>query len=263
MGIMGEISTWKISPGSLERPLVIAHRGCSSLAPENTMAAFREALELGADAVEVDVRLTRDGHVVVMHDRRLDRTTTGNGPVGRHTLRELKELDAGSWFDRRFIGERVPTLDEVFDEIPRKFPLYVEMKVRGFGAGTLVRRVVDIIRQRDRWDSTMVASFNPVAMAIARFLEPRTVRGYIWSANHPLPLRARWLSALVRPLWMAPDRNTFTWGMLDRFHHRGNLVAARDVDVVTDMAQMKEIGLDAVVTDHPEDLVAKKHVSPR
>ena len=90
------ISTWNIVPGSLDYPLVIAHRGRSGVAPENTLEAFRRAIDADADAIELDVRLTRDPQVAVIHDRRVDRTTSGSGVIGRLTLSEIKELDAGS-----------------------------------------------------------------------------------------------------------------------------------------------------------------------
>ena len=259
---MGRISSWRITPGSMEYPIVIAHRGASGLAPENTLAAFHKALEVGADAIELDVRLTEDGRVAVIHDRRLDRTTTGNGPVGTCTLTELKSLDAGSWYGPEYKGERVPTLEEVFEALPGDFPIYVEMKARGPGARPLAVRVAEIVRRYERWDSTMAASFNPVATIIIRAIEPRIIRGYIWARHHPLPLSARWLSPLVKPHWLAPDRNTFAPEMLTRFHAQGMSIAPRDLDVGTDpsttlRADMKRLGemrLDAVVTDHPEVL---------
>ena len=101
-----------------------------------------------------------------MHDRSLDRTTTGSGIVGTHTLKHLKSLDAGSWFGSHFEGERIPALDEVFEELPADFPIYVEIKARGPGAWPLTRRVVDIIRSYERFESTMVASFNSAAVGI-------------------------------------------------------------------------------------------------
>ena len=249
---MGKIGSWRINPRSHGYPLVIAHRGASGLAPENTLAAFHKTLEVGADGIELDVRLTRDGRVVVIHDRRLERTTEGKGPVGTYTLAELKSLDAGSWFGPEFSDERVHTLDEVFDVMPPELLIYVELKARGHGAWPLAKKVLNIIRRYDRWEATLVASFNPVAMALLRVAEPRIIRGYIWSRYHPLPLRARWFSPLVKPHWLAPDRGSITPALLDRFHAQGKPVAAWDVDTGTDMNDVIKMGVDAVVTDHPE-----------
>ncbi len=242
----------------MEYPLVIAHRGASGLAPENTMAAFQKAVEGGADAVELDVRLTKDCQVVVIHDRRLERTTAGTGNVGSCTLGVLKSLEAGSWFDPVFRGEKIPTLEEVFDALPDDFLLYVEIKARGHGAWALASKVVELVRRYGRWESTMVASFNPMAMAFIRMVEPRIIRGYIWSSRHPLPLRARWLSPLVNPHWLAPDRQTLTEVDLARAHAAGRLVAAWDIDASAYMGRLNEMGLDAAVTDHPEELVRQR-----
>ena len=255
---MRRIGSWSIDPGSLDSPLVVAHRGGSSAAPENTIAAFRKALEVGADAIEMDVRLTRDRRVVAMHDRRVDRTTTGNGPVGAFTLEQLKGMEAGSWFGQRYTGERVPTLEEVFDAVPQDFPLYIELKSRGPGALPLAARVVNVIRRYERWESTMVASFNPLAVVTLRMVEPRITRGYIWSRHHPLPMRARWFAPLAKPHWLAPDRDSLTEESLLRFHSQGKPVAAWDVDLGTDMGRLGEMGLDALVTDYPAELVSQK-----
>ena len=260
---MERINSWKIEPGSLGYPMVVAHRGSGGLAPENTLAAFRRVVEMGVDAIELDVRLTRDGEVAVIHDRRLDRTTTGKGPVGAYTLDQLKSLDAGSWFSPHFRGERVPVLEEVFEAVPDGFPVYVEIKARGPAAWPLAAAVIRVLRNYDRWDSTLVASFNPMAMALVRVIEPRIVRGYIWSRRHPLPLRARWLSPLVKPNWYAPDRRSTTPELVAKLHSQGKPVAAWDVDTGTDMTWLKAMGLDAIVTDHPDVLLGQKYGTTR
>jgi glycerophosphoryl diester phosphodiesterase len=129
------------SPGS--RPLLVAHRGASALAPENTLAALRRAAADGADLIELDVTLSCDGHVVVIHDWHLCRTTDGCGPVAWKTLAELKALDAGSWFDPRFNGETLLTLDEALtwaQEQAPPMPLMVELKG---GSRTLKRGLVE------------------------------------------------------------------------------------------------------------------------
>jgi glycerophosphoryl diester phosphodiesterase len=97
------------------RTRVIAHRGFSGVAPENTLVAIRRGIEIGADMAEIDVTLSKDGYVVVIHDETLDRTTNGTGPVSDATLEELQRLDAGSWFAPEFAGEKIPTLGEVLD----------------------------------------------------------------------------------------------------------------------------------------------------
>ena len=117
------------------RTRVIAHRGFSGAAPENTIASVRAAINVGADMAEIDVTLTSDGYIVVIHDETLDRTTDGSGEVFQFTLAELQELDAGSWFDRSFAGEPIPTLDQVLDEVEGRILLNVEIKSEAVDRG--------------------------------------------------------------------------------------------------------------------------------
>ena len=250
-----QITTWNLRPGSLEYPLVIAHRGGGGLAAENTLTAFRNVVDIGADGVELDARLSRDGEVVIIHDRRLDRTTNGGGHVWAYTLKELKRLDAGSWFGPQFNGERIPTLEEVFDALPKQLLVHVDLKARGPKGLPLAVKVAQIIRRHSRWESTLVGSFNPIATMGLRSVAPQVLRGYTWSCKHPLPLCARWFSPLVRPHWLTPDRDTFTVESLEGFHRQGKLVLAWALDAGSDMEQLKEIRLDAVVTDRPDVLV--------
>ena len=177
--------------------MIIAHRGDVTSAPENTIPAFRRALDLGADGIELDVRLTRDKQLVVFHDRLLGRTSNGEGPVNHCTLDEVRGLDAGSWFSPGFKGEQTPTLDEVFESLPADFLINVEMKAIIKGMRLIAHRVAEVVRRHARWDSTLVASFNPIALWELRNIEPKIARGYIWSRYHPFPIRSRCFSPLV------------------------------------------------------------------
>src|SRR5271154_304501 len=97
----------------MRAPWIVAHRGASGHAPENTLAAFQRAVELGASFIETDLHLTRDARFVAIHDQNLERTTNGKGAVREHTLAELRKLDAGMWFDRQYMGQQIPTLEDV------------------------------------------------------------------------------------------------------------------------------------------------------
>lgn len=114
---------------------VIAHRGASGYAPENTMAAFQRAVEMGATEVETDVHFTADGHLVLLHDHRVDRTSNGTGLPGDYRLEELKALDAGAWLDAAFAGERLLTLDELLAAFGDALTYHVELKDRAAGIG--------------------------------------------------------------------------------------------------------------------------------
>ena len=261
MGVNGDFkgpSSWSVSAGSRVAPLIVAHRGDQESAPENTLDAFLSAVEKGADGIEIDVRLSKDGYVMVMHDRHLDRTTNAKGPAGTLTLDELKTLDAGSWFHPRFKGTRVPTLEEVFEILPRSYLVNVELKVRGWGVRPLVKGVVKAIERFKRWESTLVASFNPVAPFVLRKMDPSIRRGYIWSATHPLPIRDRWLSPIANSSWMDPAEKTFTPRLLKYFHLQGKPVLAWDLDAGRDLERLGRMGLDALVTDNLQGLVEQR-----
>jgi glycerophosphoryl diester phosphodiesterase len=111
----------------LPRPVIFAHRGASGYAPENTLTAFNLAVQQGSDAIELDVKLTADGQIVVFHDQTLERTTSATGKIGEKTLSELKELDAGSHFDISYLNERIPTLEEVFEAVGQRTSINVEL----------------------------------------------------------------------------------------------------------------------------------------
>ena len=254
----GRVTTWDIEAGSQRWPLIIAHRGDGGTAPENTMLAFRRAVASGADGIELDVRLTKDEKLVVFHDWSLKRTSDGYGPVNHYTLQELQSLDVGSWFGPAFKGERPPTLDQVFESLPHSYLLNVEMKVVIKGMKLIAQRVAETIARHQRWDSTLVASFNPVALHHLRKIDPRIHRGYIWSKYHPYPIRARWFSPLVQADWYDPARDTYNLRLHRKFRRKARRVLAWDLDFYRDLELMRSVGLEAVVTDDLAGLVQRK-----
>ena len=142
----------------LDRPLNFAHRGASHNAPENTLAAFLLAIELGADGIELDVQLSKDGEIVVIHDLILETTTDGVGPVRERTLAELKELDAGRRFDPAYAGQRIPTLQQVIDAVGHRLLLNIELKTMSWRDEGLAEAVVQAIEDNDLLDRTVVSS---------------------------------------------------------------------------------------------------------
>ena len=251
-------TTWSIKPGSMRLPLIIAHRGHRSAAPENTMSAFQGALAAGADGIELDVRLTRDSQLVVFHDRQLDRTSNGHGLVDHHTLADIRSLDVGSWFSHKFKGEAAPTLDQVFEALPHDYLINVEMKVVIKGMNLIAHKVAETIRRHQRWDSTLVASFNPIALFHLRRIEPRIARGYIWSRYHPYPIRSRWFAPIVKAQWYDPANDTYSPALHDKFQRKGSKVLAWDMDFGRDMERMASLRLEAMVTDDVTLMVGRK-----
>ena len=150
-----------LDPGG--RTLVIAHRGFSGRAPENTVAAISEAIAIGADMAEIDVTLTADERVVIIHDETLQRTTNGGGNVSEQDFDEIRSLDAGSWFAPQFAGEKVPTLGEVLDTTKGQILLNVEIKTEAVDRG-ISDKVAAAIKERGMTDQVIVSSFSPTAL---------------------------------------------------------------------------------------------------
>src|SRR6266571_5069670 len=166
----------------LRLPSVIGHRGAAAHAPENTLAGLRRAKALGCAWVEFDVRLTGDGALVLCHDPRLDRTTSGTGLVSAKSLAAIRECDAGSWFDPSFAGERVPTLDEgLLLAAELDLGANVEIKSdRGREYATAAAVAATVERLRGRIPAVLVSSFLPSALAALRELAPRIPRGVLF-----------------------------------------------------------------------------------
>jgi glycerophosphoryl diester phosphodiesterase len=148
---------------NLPRPTVFAHRGASAYAPENTLAAFSLALRQEADGIELDAKLTKDGHVVVIHDPTVYRTTGAQGWVKDMTLAELRALDAGSHFDVAFKGEQIPTLDEVLSAVGRLAFVNIELTNYVSPFDELPEKAARIVKKHNLADRVMFSSFNPVA----------------------------------------------------------------------------------------------------
>lgn len=177
---MPPASLWTAS-----RPLVIAHRGACRHAPENTLAAFRMAAELGADGIELDAKLTADGLVVVLHDSTLDRTTTGHGRVADHTLAEIKALEAGAHFSPEFAGEPVPTLEEVLQAVGDRLLINVELGNYATPRDRLPEAVVETVRGCGMQSRVLLSSFNPLALRRARAADPSIPIGLLLMPREP------------------------------------------------------------------------------
>ena len=150
---------------SWSHPLIIAHRGDRVHAPENTLPAFKKGMEAGAAMLELDLTLTKDREIVIIHDETLDRTTDGKGKVSDFTLKELKALDAGSWFGPEFKGVRIPTLRELFEAVGGEIMINLEIKPEAYEAHNPPDRiglqVLDMIEEFQIWDHILISSFHP------------------------------------------------------------------------------------------------------
>lgn len=143
----------------LSKPVVFAHRGASKYAPENTLASFHKALKMGAQALELDITLSRDGEIVVIHDDTLDRTTNGSGAVADLTLDEIKSFDAGSHFSAEYAGEKIPTLKEVFELVGSEALINIELKNAGKRNTELVQKAAALVKSMKLQETIIFSSF--------------------------------------------------------------------------------------------------------
>src|SRR5205085_4482311 len=166
--------------------LVIAHRGASGHAPENTMAAFRKAVALGATFIEAELQLSRDAQFVAIHDEKVNRTTNGRGSVHELALAELRELDAGSWFGSEFAGERIPTLEEIL-EFSKKNDVvfYLELKPTGAWGGE--HALIGALRESGEIARTIVISFGAEIIGALRKIEPTLMTGLLFDGQIDQP----------------------------------------------------------------------------
>ena len=241
---------------------VIAHRGASGDAPENTMAAFRRAVEAGAEFIETDLQLSRDARLVAMHDDLLDRTTNARGPVSARTLEELRQLDAGSWFatggpsagaqKQTFAGERIPTLDEILAfGREHDIGLYLEMKAPAVSGAE--HTLVGALRASGEIVRTVILSFDLGLLAQVRSFEPLIVTGYLCDKTTPDVVRQA-IDAGVRQLLPRADRVTAE--LVERAHKGDLKVVTWTVNEPEQAKALVAAGVDGVITDYPGEMVA-------
>ena len=233
-------------------PLVIAHRGSSAHAPENTLAAFILAADQNADAIELDAKVTQDGHVVVMHDPTVDRTTDGHGPVSDLTLAEIRQLDAGSNFDPRLKGERVPLLEEVFEAVGQRVLINVELTNYTTWDDGLELKAIDLIKQHQLEERVILSSFNPFGLRKVKRSQPGLACGLLYSADQPLYLRHGWLAFLIPHLEAHhPHYTQVTAAFVRRRHARGQKVNTWTVKEAAAIRAAAAAGVDGLIGDDP------------
>lgn len=213
------------------------------------MAALEKAVELGADAIELDLHVSRDGELVVIHDVTLDRTTDGRGPVHTHSLQELKQLDAGRWFGESFAGQRIPTLAEVLDRFAGKVPLALEVKAGSAFFPGIEERVVSALREHQVLSQVAVASFDHHALFRLKELEPY-LRTAALLVGRPMSMSA--VAGPSKVDAMALECSLVTKTEIDACRASGLQLV---VWVVNEPAQMRhfiDLGIDGIITDRPD-----------
>jgi glycerophosphoryl diester phosphodiesterase len=237
---------------SLSQPVIFAHRGASAHAPENTIAAFELAIAQQADAVELDVKLSADGHVIVIHDSTVDRTTNGHGKVERMTLAEIKALDAGSFRGSQFAGERIPTLEEVFEAVGKRTFINIELKNHKSRGEDLVQLVCMLVKQHQMQKRVMFSSFFPDALYKAHSYLPSVPRGLL-ALNGFLGVWARSFGFNFGKYdALHPNLKDFTQQEVTRVHRLKRRVHVYTVNQEEDMRRLFKWGVDGIFTDDPQ-----------
>lgn len=233
-------------------PLVIAHRGASDEAPENTLASFERAIEMGADAIELDVKLSADGEAVIIHDDTVDRTTDGTGTVAEMTLAQLKQLDAGAPFDPKFTGEHIPTLREVIDLVDGRAIIFIELKTVSLTPTDLEGTVIDIVNETDTADKTILISFNPFSLIAAKRKTSEIPLGLLYTDETSAYLRDRWFAPFIHPEALLPRRQMVTLEHVQEMRDRGHPVFVWTVDEPEDMEEIIGMGVEGIITNRPD-----------
>jgi glycerophosphoryl diester phosphodiesterase len=236
---------------TLSSPVIFAHRGASAFAPENTLSAFRLALEHGADGIELDTKLSADGHVVVIHDQTVNRTTGKPGVVRQMTLTALKALDAGSHFDPAFAGEPIPTLAEVFAAVGTRTLINVEIANYASAGDASPEKIAALVREYGLQDQVMFSSFHPWnLLRIRRQLPQAPVAILTLKGVAGQLLRGR-IGRLFSPDFLHPYHTDVTEFVLEREHRAGRRVNAWTVNHPEDMRRLFRMGIDGIITDDP------------
>jgi glycerophosphoryl diester phosphodiesterase len=238
--------------------LVIAHRGASGHAPENTLAAFRKAVAMGATFIETDLQLSRDAHFVAIHDDTVNRTTSSKGAVHDLTLAQLRQLDAGSWFGSEFSGERIPTLDEIL-EFSKKHDVvfYLELKPGGSWGGE--HALIGALRESGEIARAVVISFDASLVRNLRRIEPTVMTGLLYDGQLNDPV-AKAVEIGARQLVVRGD--LVTPALLSEARKKDLQVVCWTVNHPAHMRMLITAGVDGIMSDYPDRLVAtvKKEV---
>ena len=237
------------------RPIIFAHRGDLAHAPENTLPSFQQALQKGADGVELDAKLTADGHVIVIHDPTLDRTTDGKGRVAASTLEVIRKLDAGTWFNEKFAGTKVPLLEEVFETVGRDKMINIELTNYASPRDGLVLKVSELIKRHNNQSQILFSSFFPSNLKIAAQTLPAVPRGLL-AMPGLVGLWARSFGFMFGDYQaLHPHISNASREQVQRAHRLKRRVHVWTANTPEEIVRLKEWGVDGIFTDDPQTAV--------
>lgn len=229
---------------------VIAHRGASGYAPENTLAAFQKGLDLGADMLELDIHMSKDGELVVVHDATLERTTNGVGYIKNHSLKELKQFDASKRFDA-YRGERIPLLQEVFDLAKKRATFAIEIKNCPILYPEIEKKLVRLIERNDLVNDALVIAFYHPSLKEIKDLNPDIQTGILYAAGLIEPWK---VAETVGANALHPHYAYTMPEMIKEAQKREYLVHPWTINALLDIEQWLEYGVDGIASDFPDSL---------
>ncbi len=228
----------------------IAHRGFSGSYPENTHVAFEKAIEAGVDMIEMDCQLSKDGHVVVIHDEGLDRTAGVRGTVKGKTLKQLKKLDVGAWFKKSFRGERILALEEVMEIVAGKVDLNLDIKPIPHGPLGIELKILFILSRYDYLERSILSSFNYRSLRRVRELGPDARIGVLYGAgmkDDPFQVARE-----VHAYSLHIQKELATPHFLERAGQLGLNTFVWTVNEVAEMEEFLSLGVQGIISDFPE-----------
>jgi glycerophosphoryl diester phosphodiesterase len=245
------------------QPLIIAHRGTSADAPENTLIAFKKAIEIGADGIEFDIRLSKDQIPMVIHDGNLKRTGNLDVKVKDLTAEELQKIDVGKWFSDEFSGETVPTLAQVFDLFKdNEMRLYVELKCKKKNYKEYAKAVAEVIEKYDLLDRIVVLSFEHAALVEIKKYLPNVKTGALFSPKllSFFRIRRKFIKTAkeIEADEVAPHYSMVTRGTVENGLNHNIKTVVWTANKVNFLEKAIKIGLFAVMTNHPQKFLEKR-----
>lgn len=235
----------------LQRPIIFAHRGSSAYAPENTLSAFEIAIKQNVPAIELDATLTKDQRVVVFHDSNTERITGHKGKINQMTLAEVKALDAGSYFDVAFSGEKIPTLEEVFELVGGKVLINIELKNYASPFDFLPQAVAHLIEKWKLQRTVFFSSFNPIALYRIKRQIPEVPIGLLTLDGKQGMFARSFLGELCRYQAIHPHYSDVDANFVATHHKKGHLVNVYTVNEASLMQKLFDLGVDGIFTDDP------------
>ncbi len=229
--------------------LIFGHRGASAYAPMNTIPAFELAYQQGADGIELDVHLSKDGQLIVLHDFTVDHTTNGTGMANTMTLADLKQLDAGFKFGAQFQGTRIPTLDEVFEAVGSKLLINVEIKSITEETDGVEQVTADCIQRHHLESSIIVSSFNPLALKRFRAILPEVAIGYLFAPDYTFYPEV--MDTLPHEA-LHPYHEAIDALLVEKARQAGQTINTWTVNDPAQAAKLRAMGVQGIITDKPD-----------